>query len=146
MSDTWARTDSTTDSNIHGLAYRFTNGINGVPNQFTMYASPDEDRVARQGGARRLRAGSLDDSTATPSTWAFATTISAADIPDQYRGPVPFLPNQNYSSAAVTTMSCTTSRRAWACRTTFRQRQDGRQGHVGQVRPGASSPSAIRWA
>ena len=40
MSDTWARSDSTTDSNIHGLAYRFTNGINGVPNQFTMYATP----------------------------------------------------------------------------------------------------------
>ena len=25
--------------------------------------------------------------------------------PDQYRGPAPFLPNQNYSSAAVTTMN-----------------------------------------
>jgi hypothetical protein len=104
MSDTWSRTDSTTESNVHGLAYRFTNGINGVPNQFTMYATP-------------IRSASLVKSELGiygQDRWTFDRyTVNLGvrydhfrgGFPEQYRGPVPFLPNQNYSSAAVTSMS-----------------------------------------
>jgi hypothetical protein len=104
MSDTWARTDSTTDSNIHGLAYRFTNGTNGVPNQFTMYATP-------------IRSASLVKSELGiygQDRWTFDRyTVNLGvrydhfrgGYPEQFRGPVAYLPNQNYSSPAVTSMS-----------------------------------------
>jgi len=104
MSDTWARSDSTTDSNINGLAYRFTNGINGVPNQFTMYATP-------------IRAASLVKAELGiygQDRWTFDRytvnlglryDLFRGGYPDQFRGPVPFLPNQNYSADAVTSMS-----------------------------------------
>ncbi len=104
MSDTWSRTDSSTESNSQNLYYRFTNGTNGVPNQFTMYGFP-------------TRAASLVKSELGiygQDRWSFNRyTVNLGvrydyyrgGYPDQYRGPVPFIPNQDYSSAAVTTMS-----------------------------------------
>ena len=103
MSDTWARTDSTTDSNSHGLAYRFSNGTNGVPNQFTMYATP-----IRTASLVKSELGVYGQDRWTIDRFTLNLGIRydhfRGGYPEQFRGPVPFLPNQNYSAPAVTTM------------------------------------------
>ena len=104
MSDTWSRTDSSTESNLQNLYYRFTNGTNGVPDQFTMYGFP-----TRAASLVKSELGIYGQDRWTFNRYTINLGVRydffSGGYPDQYRGPVPFLPNQNYSSTAVTTMS-----------------------------------------
>ncbi|HEX5107731.1 MAG TPA: carboxypeptidase regulatory-like domain-containing protein [Vicinamibacterales bacterium] len=101
MSDTWGRTDSTTDSNSQYLFYRFNNGI---PNQFTMYAQP-----SRAATLQKSELGIYGQDRWTFNRYTVNLGVRydyyRGGYPEQYRGPVLLLPTQNYSSAAVTTQS-----------------------------------------
>jgi hypothetical protein len=98
MSDTWARTDSTSDSNASFMMYRFNNGI---PNQLTMYGVPTR-------GASLVKA---ELGIYAQDRWTvkrFTVNLGArydhfkGGYPEQHRGPAPFQPSRNFTFPAVT--------------------------------------------
>jgi len=98
MSDTWARTDSTSDSNESQMMFRFNNG---VPNQLTMYATPTR-------GATLVKA---ELGIYAQDRWTierFTINLGArydhfkGGYPEQVRGPSLYLPSRDLSFPAVT--------------------------------------------
>jgi hypothetical protein len=101
VTDTWADTVSTTESNSSYMMFRFNNGI---PNQLTMYGVP-----VRGGSQVKGELGAFVQDRWTVNRW----TINAGmrydmfrgGYPDQERGPAPLQPTRNFTFPAVTTMS-----------------------------------------
>jgi hypothetical protein len=112
MSDTWARTDSTSESNSSYMMFRFGPGVNaqgvqmlnGVPNQITMYGVPTR-------GASQVKA---ELGAFVQDRWTINRfTINAGmrydlfrgGYPEQFRGPAPLQPARNFTFPAVTSQS-----------------------------------------
>jgi hypothetical protein len=101
ITDTWADTVSTSESNSSYLMYRFNLG---VPNQLTMYGVP-----TRGGSQVKSELGAFVQDRWTLNRW----TINAGmrydmyrgGYPEQYRGPAPLQPTRDFTFPAVTTMS-----------------------------------------
>ena len=101
VTDTWAQTDSTSESNSSYMMYRFNLG---VPNQFTMYGVPTR-------GASLVKAelGLFVQDRWTINRWTINTGVRydlyRGGYPEQYRGPAPLQPTRNFTFPAVTSLS-----------------------------------------
>ena len=101
FSDTWARTESTSDSNSSYMMFRFNNGI---PNQLTMYGVPTRGATLTKG-----EIGVFAQDRWTIDRWTVNLGIRydqfIGGFPEQFRGPAPFQPNRNFTFAAVTSQN-----------------------------------------
>ena len=101
FTDTWARSDGTSDSNAHHLMFRFNNG---VPNQLTMYGTPTRSATLTKG-----EIGVFAQDRWTLSRWTFNLGLRydqfIGGYPEQARGPVMYQPTRNFTFPAVTTMN-----------------------------------------
>ncbi|MBI4519292.1 MAG: hypothetical protein HY701_00525, partial [Gemmatimonadetes bacterium] len=101
FTDTWARTDSTSQSNDSSMQYRFNNGI---PNQLTMYGRPTRGASLVKG-----EIGAFAQDRWTVDRWTINLGVRydqfIGGYPEQYLGPVPFIPAMNYTFPAVTTVN-----------------------------------------
>jgi len=101
FSDTWASTESTTESNSHYMMFRFNNGI---PNQLTMYGVPLRGESLVKG-----EIGAYVQDRWTINRWTLTGGLRydayRGGYPDQVRGPAPLQPTRNFTFPAVTTMS-----------------------------------------
>ena len=145
MSDTWSRTDSSTESNIHGLCLP-------LHQRHQRRARPVHDVRGS-----RSRAASLVKSELGiygQDRWTFDRyTVNLGVRYDHFQrrlsrsvpraGAVPAEPELFVGGGHHHEPARHHAAHGRVVRS-LRQRQDGRQGHVGQVRARASSPSAIR--
>ena len=98
VSDTWASTVSTSDSNSRFMMFRFNNGI---PNQLTMYGVP-----TRGESLVKAELGVFVQDRWTINRWT--VNLGArydhykGGYPEQVRGPAPLQPNRNFVFPAVT--------------------------------------------
>jgi len=101
FSDTWARTESTSDSNSSYMMFRFNNGI---PNQLTMYGVPTRGATLTKG-----EIGLFAQDRWTIDRWTINLDVRydqfIGGFPEQFRGPAPFQPNRNFTFAAVTSQN-----------------------------------------
>jgi hypothetical protein len=101
FSDTWARTDSTSDSNSSFMMFRFNNG---VPNQLTMYGVPTRGATLTKG-----EIGVFAQDRWTIDRWTINLGVRydqfIGGYPEQYRGPAPFQPARDYTFAGVTSQN-----------------------------------------
>jgi hypothetical protein len=101
FSDTWASTESTTESNSRYMMFRFNNGI---PNQLTMYGVPLRGESLVKG-----EIGFYAQDRWTINRWTLTGGIRydgyRGGYPEQVRGPAPLQPTRNYTFPAVTSMS-----------------------------------------
>ncbi len=101
FSDTWARTDSTSDSNAHHLRFRFNNGI---PNQLTMYGTPLRSATLTKG-----EIGLFVQDRWTIDRWTLNMGVRydqfIGGYPEQTRGPALYQPDRNYTFDPVTTVN-----------------------------------------
>ena len=123
FSDTWASTESTTESNSRYMMFRFNttcalnagvpagtactaaNGtLTTLPNQLTMYGVPTRGESLVKG-----ELGFYAQDRWTINRWTVTGGIRydgyRGGYPEQYRGPAPLQPTRNYTFAAVTSMS-----------------------------------------
>jgi hypothetical protein len=101
FTDTWARTDSTSDSNIHHMMFRFNNGI---PNQITMYGTPLRSATLTKG-----EIGLFAQDRWTLDRWTLNLGLRydqfIGGYPEQERGPVMYQPARNFTFDPVTTVN-----------------------------------------
>jgi hypothetical protein len=101
FSDTWAHTESTSESNSSYMMFRFNNGI---PNQLTMYGVPTRGESLLKG-----EIGLYAQDRWTVDRWTVTAGLRydgyRGGYPEQYRGPAPLQPTRNYTFAPVTSMS-----------------------------------------
>lgn len=101
FTDTWARSDGTSDSNVHHMMFRFNNG---VPNQLTMYGTPTRSATLTKG-----EIGVFAQDRWTMDRWTFNLGVRydqfIGGYPEQTRGPVMYQPARNFTFPAVTTVN-----------------------------------------
>jgi hypothetical protein len=101
FSDTWARTDSTSDSNAHHMRFRFNNG---VPNLLWMYGTPLRSATLTKG-----EIGLFAQDRWTIDQWTLNLGVRydqfIGGYPEQTRGPVLYQPNRNFTFDPVTTVN-----------------------------------------
>jgi hypothetical protein len=101
FTDTWARSDSTSDSNAYHMMFRFNNGI---PNQLTMYGTPLRSATLTKG-----EIGLFAQDRWTLDRWTLNLGVRydqfIGGYPEQYRGPVLYQPTRDFSFDAVTTVN-----------------------------------------
>jgi hypothetical protein len=101
FTDTWARSDGTSDSNDDYMMFRFNNGI---PNQITQYAVPTRGATLTKG-----EIGLFAQDRWTINRWTVNAGVRydqfIGGYPDQERGPVLYLPTRNFTVAAVTSIN-----------------------------------------
>jgi hypothetical protein len=101
FTDTWARSDGTSDSNASHMMFRFNNGI---PNQITQYATPTRSATLTKG-----EIGLFAQDRWTIDRWTLNAGVRydqfIGGYPEQERGPVLYLPNRNFTVAGLTTMN-----------------------------------------
>ena len=101
FTDTWARSDGTSESNAYNMMFRFNNGI---PNQITQYGVPQRNATLTKG-----EIGLFAQDRWTIDRWTLNAGVRydqfIGGYPDQERGPVLFLPNRNFTVAGLTTIN-----------------------------------------
>jgi hypothetical protein len=100
FTDTWARTESTSDSNASHMMFRFNNGI---PNQLTLYGTPTRSASLTKG-----EIGLFAQDRWTIDRWTLSLGLRydqfIGGYPEQTRGPVMYQPTRNFTFAPVTTV------------------------------------------
>jgi hypothetical protein len=101
FTDTWARSEGTSDSNAYQMMFRFNNGI---PNQLTQYATPTRSATLTKG---EIGLFAQDRWTIDRWTMNFGVRYDQfiGGYPEQSRGPVLYLPNRDFTVAGLTSIN-----------------------------------------